>query len=431
MKPRVLVIAEEANPEWVSVPLVGWSLATALREVAECHIVTQVRNRGAFERSGIDTAAFSIVDNEYVAAPLYKLAERLRGGAGKGWTMLTAFKALGYWSFEREVWRQFGERIRGREFDVVHRVTPLSPTVPSSLARRCASANVPFVLGPLNGGVKWPSQFRDARHKEREWLSYVRGAYKLLPGYRSTVKRSAAILVASGDTRDQLPKSALEKTFYVPENGVYEKDCLDGSPTPRSAETPLRLAFVGRLVPYKGCDMAILGAKDLLKAGRATLDIVGDGPERGALERLVDDAGVRPAVRFLGWTDRPGVLGFLRQAHVFLFPSIREFGGGAVLEAMASGAAPLIVDYGGPAELVTPESGWKVPLGTRAEIVAAVAHALADVVSDGSALQAKRERSVAAVRTLYTWRAKAAQVAGVYDWVLGGRRPPHDLVRGE
>ena len=67
---------------------------------------------------------------------LFKLAGMLRGGAGKGWTTGTAFSSLAYYSFERAVWRQFGERLAAHEFDLVHRITPLSPTSPSLIAGR-------------------------------------------------------------------------------------------------------------------------------------------------------------------------------------------------------------------------------------------------------------------------------------------------------
>jgi hypothetical protein len=50
---RALLIAEACNPEWVSVPLEGWSHSRAIASIVDAHLVTQVRNRDAIQRAGL------------------------------------------------------------------------------------------------------------------------------------------------------------------------------------------------------------------------------------------------------------------------------------------------------------------------------------------------------------------------------------------
>ncbi|MFW5653335.1 MAG: glycosyltransferase family 1 protein, partial [Planctomycetota bacterium] len=135
---RVLLIAESCNPEWVSVPLEGWSHSQAISRIADVHLVTQIRNRDALERAGLkEDVEFTAINSERVARPMYRMSKLLRGGSGQGWTTVMAFSAIPYYYFEHLVWRQFGGRIFAGDFDVVHRLTPLSPTIPSVIAQGC------------------------------------------------------------------------------------------------------------------------------------------------------------------------------------------------------------------------------------------------------------------------------------------------------
>src|SRR4051812_5722890 len=88
---RVLLIAEACNPEWVSVPLVGWSHARALAAVHDVHLVTQVRNRDAIKRAGlVEEKDFTVIDSEAVARPAYRLAGMLGAKTNTGWTVLSS-----------------------------------------------------------------------------------------------------------------------------------------------------------------------------------------------------------------------------------------------------------------------------------------------------------------------------------------------------
>ena len=89
-RPRVLLIAEAANPEWVSIPLEGWSNARAIASRSPTHSSSpRSRNREAILRAGlVEGRDFAAIDSEPIARAAYKLGQLLRGGRGKGWTTI-------------------------------------------------------------------------------------------------------------------------------------------------------------------------------------------------------------------------------------------------------------------------------------------------------------------------------------------------------
>lgn len=413
MTPRVLVIAEAANPELTSVPLVGWSHAEALSRVVQMHLVTQVRNRDAILRKGWrEGVDFTAIDSERVAAPAHRIGSRLPGG----WTTKMAVTALTYRYFEHLLWKRFGPELVEGRWDVVHRITPLSPTVPSIIGRRLAKLGIPFVIGPLNGGVPWPKEFDSARRAEREWLSYLRDAYKLLPGYRSTRRHATAIICGSKATLQQMPEWCRHKCHYMPENAI------DPSRFSKQVEgpvrLPLRVAFVGRLVPYKCPDLLIEAAAPLVREGKVVLDIIGDGPLMPRLKAMVAELGVEQGVRLDGWVQHRLLQDRLVRSDVLGFPSIREFGGGVVLEAMALGLCPVVVDYGGPGELVDESCGRAIPMGGREVISRRICEELCHL--GGNPNLVRRLGNAARDRVLkeFTWDAKASNTLTIYSQLL-------------
>ena len=392
--------------------------------------MTQIRNRDAFLRAGlVEGKDFTAIDSEALARPLWKIASLLRMGKGKGWTVMTAAAALSYPYFERLVWKTFGAAIRAGEYDIVHRITPLTPTTVSPISAKCEAVGVPFIMGPINGGVPWPKGFDTERRREREWLSYVRSVYKILPGRRRMLKATRAILAGSQHTASEIPTNFAKKVIWLPENAI--DPARFNRVSSQNIEGPLRACFIGRLVPYKGADMAIEAAAPLLADGRLTLDIIGDGPMRRDLEAQVQAQGLESAVVFHGNLKHQNVQDVASASNLMIFPSIREFGGGVVLEALALGVVPIVVDYAGPGELVMPDIGYKVPLAPRAEIIAALKQVLDALIADPHDLPEMSTRGRQYIQNHFTWSAKAQKIGEVYKWILGQREARPDFTKSE
>ncbi|MCH4093049.1 MAG: glycosyltransferase [Acetobacter peroxydans] len=422
---KILVLAESCNPEWFSAALIGWSYYEALSQVADVHLVTRVRNCPALERHGLRQGRdYTAIDTEFLFKPMERLV-RLISGPNKGWAILMGLSIPSYLLFEFIAWRRFGSRIR--QFDLVHRVTPVSPTVPSPIARWCHKQGVPFILGPLNGGLPWPKEFPDLHKQEGEWFSYFRSLFRCVPGYRSTREAASAIIAGGESAYREIPERWKNKTIYIPENAI-DPQRFPASPK-RTAQgytnRPIRAVFLGRLVPYKACDILLEAAADLLREGRMTLTIIGSGPEESRLRALVTELGIGQAVRFTGELPHPRVAEYLVNADILTFPSVHEFGGAVVLEAMVMGVVPVISDYGGPAELASPQCAFLVPLKERAAYIAAYKATLHAIAADPTSLLSLSDHGRQRAERLFTWPRKVEQIVAVYEWAMGkkAKRP--------
>lgn len=134
---------------------------------------------------------------------------------------------------------------------------------------------------------------------------------------------------------------------------------------------PLRLLCVGRLVRQKGTAYLLRALAELRTP--AVLRVVGDGPERPALESLTDSLGLRHRVEFCGWTARQELPFHYQWADIFTLPSFEEGMPNVILEALAAGLPIIATDVAGSQELVVPgQNGLLAPAGNVAGLVAAI-----------------------------------------------------------
>src|SRR5438876_588637 len=131
---RVLILADDCNPEWPSLPIVAYNAARSIAEHADVVVATQIRNRENIEKAGFGRAKVRYIDSEYVARPLFKLGKFLRRGTQTAWTTAIALSYPSYLTFEWEAWKATRDELRAGIFDVVHRISPMSPTLPSPMA---------------------------------------------------------------------------------------------------------------------------------------------------------------------------------------------------------------------------------------------------------------------------------------------------------
>ncbi len=303
--------------------------------------------------------------------------------------------------------------IRQYQIDVVHEPTPVSPRLPSMMY----GFGVPVIIGPMNGNMTYPEGYRSRRSFVwRAFVPLARGAANfvnfLVPGKR----RADVLLVANERSRSALPSHCRGKVEILCENGVDPEVWQRPDDLPIRANNGLRLAFMGRLVDWKGVDLVLdVFAQLKSQMPQAELRIIGDGPARQSLELQAAALGIADAIHFHGWVSCEECPLLLAQSDVLLFPSAYDCGGAVVLEAMALGLAVVALNWGGPSDYLAGGAGMLIEPGDRHEEVAELTRAVLSLTP--ARRQELGETARRRVADHYTWPAKIRQVLGVYQSV--------------
>jgi glycosyltransferase involved in cell wall biosynthesis len=208
-------------------------------------------------------------------------------------------------------------------------------------------------------------------------------------------------------SRERIPGHKV-KVIY---NGVAMPESYSKPRLMCSLSSGFWIVILANLRPVKRIDV-FLRSLDLFRATHSDFTfgaiIMGEGSERGNLERLAGELNLRENVYFLGTVSKPGR--YLQYADLGVLCSDREGFSNAILEYMSYSLPVIATNVGGNAELVDESNGICIPSGDPE----ALARAIARLANDRQLRESMGRRSKERVTTLYSWERALAELQGYY-----------------
>jgi len=420
-KLKVLLIVEQCNPDWASVPLEGYNYFRGINNLVEATLVTHIRNKSALEKHPEYENIFYIEEGK-LSQHYYKMVEKFTASGRVNWPLHNALSYPIYENFNQQVYQKFQGKILKGDYDIVHGITPMMPRYPFKVVSVCQQ-QTPFILGPVNGGIPFPPGFQETARQEFAQFNFLRAVGRaIIPGYVETYKKADKVLAGSTYTLN-----LLKKLFAIPdrrielfyENGISQDFLMSAKPA-KEEGSQINLLFVGRLVPYKCADVVIESIGKLGQAiqSKIRLTIVGDGSERNNLENRVKELNLAEIVSFAGWVNQSETLDYYRKADIFCFPSIREFGGAVVIEAMACGLPCIVANNGGIGEYVTEETGFKIEPISREYLTQELTSKIKMLVEDDKLRESMSAKAIERAKE-FEWDRKAEKIVEIYQKTIG------------
>jgi glycosyltransferase involved in cell wall biosynthesis len=309
------------------------------------------------------------------------------------------------------------------EYDLVHHVVPIAPRYPNSIG--CLAQK--FILGPIGGGLRVPERFRREVEGNEEWFYKLRALDRTRLDYdpflRSTYNAADLILLVGSYMFDLIPQRYHSKCRVILETGI-DAHCIKYEPrATASSDVPIKLLYVGRIVPYKGLIYLLRALSQLPEEARSSfkLTVVGDGGGGGYEKQCKDFVAhkhLQRLVSFVGFKTKAEIAAFYQECDLFVFPSLAETSGNVVIEAMAMGRPVIAMNCGGPAEVVSSSGGFLLEPKNPEFFIETMKETFLVISRNRSQLAAKGIGARKIIEERFDWERKGDALQKIYDEVL-------------
>ncbi len=422
-RPRVLQVAYACEPYYGSEQAVGWNWANQAGRFCDVWVICcaddcqRVIEHYLTENGEIANVNFVFLPKTHIQHAIHKLSR---------WLPFLSYYAFQRWHFQAYL---LAKKLHAEiDFDLVHHVNFIGYREPGYLWK----LGVPFVWGPIGGVQNCPWRFSLGWRlsKIKETLRTICNTIQLRTSLRvrHAAARAAVCLTANSTAKQYVEQILGYPAILLHENGI--KRIVGKNQKPHDPSEPLRLLWIGNLNLTKALDLVLNALSQLPSDVQFQFRVVGDGKLRRRLQKLAVELGIAENVEWLGRLPHEEALQQYHWADLLVFSSLRDTTGTVMLEAFAHGLPVICLDHQGAHDIVTEESGIKIPVSTPQGVIEALSHAIAACSQDREMVDRKSEAALERAKH-FLWDRQGERMAEIYSQVLENHGKSADQIRIE
>lgn len=392
---KVLLGCYACSPYYGSEKGMGWNFLRHIAQYCDVHaIVEEMEDKPDLERYAAEhPEEFEHITLHYVRKVRHPLLRKI-------WPPIYYHF---YDGWQKRAYKLAVELEKRENFDLVHQITLAGYREPGYLWK----LGKPFIWGTLGGlnNTAWGllkglNMYQRLYFSARNLLNTIQKRGRRV---RAAARHADTIYVCDVASQRDVAHYWNRKATIMSEIGVSCSERTE-NPTRHMGGTPLRVCWVGNLIPLKGLPM-LLAALPLCKQP-IELHVLGKGPKKEEYQALAERLGVAGNVIFHGSLPHADVFPLMRSCHALCISSIKEGGTSTVtLEAMQCALPVVALNHCGFADVITEQCGIRIPVTNPKRISRDFAVALDSLAADEARRYALAQGAAKRAQD-YTWEAK-------------------------